>query len=187
MNNFQIVLLSMALVFNSWLFNLNSGVALSGETFKNKFSYTVIMFLVQLVMAGAGIWIGYKNGSLEVKVNMAISLSIMFIFGLKVLLTGIRMQTEEITFDFTDQKVTFFAALAEGITPLAIGVSIGLLSVHPYLHWIIVGMFLLSGILTALVLARRMGIASFKLRLGPIGGLFLLAAAIKLAISLTGF
>ncbi len=187
MNNFEIVILALALVFNSWIVYSNAGLVLSAEPLIRKVNYTGIMFLVQFVMAGAGIWIGYKTGSLEVRINMLISLSIMFIFGLKVLLTGIRTREEDRTFDYTDSKVTFFAALAEGITTLAIGISIGLLSLHAYLHWILIGLFLLSGIVTALLLAIRMGKESLKLKLGPVGGLLLLAAAIKLAINLTGF
>ncbi len=187
MNNFEIVILALALVFNSWIVYSYAGLVLSSEPVIRKVTFTGIMFLVQFVMAGAGIWIGYKTGSLEVRINMLISLSIMFIFGLKVLLTGIRNREEDRAFDYSDSKVTFFAALAEGITTLAIGISIGLLSFHAYLHWILIGIFLLSGIVTAILLAIRMGKEILKLKLGPVGGLLLLAAAIKLAINLTGF
>jgi putative Mn2+ efflux pump MntP len=187
MNNFEIIILALALVFNSWSSYLNAGIVLTDEPVIRKAYYTGIMFLLQFIMAGAGIWVGYKVGSTEVSVNMLISLSIMLIMGLKVLLSGIRQQTQEKTFEYTDTKVTFFAALAEGITPLIIGLAIGLLSIHPYLHWLIIGLFLLTGILTGLVLAARTGINSLKLRLGPIGGLLLLAAAIKLALNITGF
>jgi len=187
MNNFEIVILALALVFSSWISYLNAGLVLANESLGRKFYYAGIMFLFQFLMAGAGIWVGNKVGSIEVKADMLISLSIMLIIGLKVLLSSIRPQTEEKTFDYTDNKVTFFAALAEGITPLIIGIAIGLLSIHPSLHWFLIGFFLLSGILTGLILAVRMGVNSLKLRLGPIGGLLLLAAAIKLALNLTGF
>ena len=187
MNNFEIVIIAFALVFNSWMSYLNAGVVLSKESFIRKFNYFGIMFLMQFVMAGAGIWIGFKTGTFEARTNMAISISILFIFGLKVLLEGIRTQTKEKDFDFTELKVVLLSALAEGITPLAIGIAIGLLSLHPYLHWLLTGGFLFAGILTALVVAASMGSGSFKLRLGPFGGLLLLAAAIKMTISLTGF
>lgn len=187
MNNFEIIILALALVFNSWSSYLNAGIVLADEAFSRKAYFTGIMFLLQFIMAGAGIWVGYKVGSAEISVNMLISLSIMLIMGLKVLLSGIRQQTQEKAFEYNDTKVTFFAALAEGITPLIIGLAIGLLSIHPYLHWLLIGLFLLAGILTALILAARMGINSLKLRFGPIGGFLLLAAAIKLALNITGF
>jgi putative Mn2+ efflux pump MntP len=187
MNNFEIVILALALVFNSWMPYLNAGVVLSGESFARKANYSGIMFLLQFLMAGTGIWIGYKTGGLDERTNMAISLSIMFIFGLKALLEGIRLQDQEKEFDYTDIKVILLSALAEGITPLAIGISIGLLSLNPYLHWLLIGGFLFAGIIIAFLVAVTMGSGSFKLRLGPFGGLLLFAAAIKMTISLTGF
>lgn len=187
MNNFEIVILAVALVFNSWISYLSAGTVLSKEPFKRKAIYAVIMFLLQFLMTGAGIWVGYKTGAFELRVNMAISLSILFIFGLKSLLTGIRTQAQQKDYDYTDIKVVLLAALAEGITPLAIGISIGLISVHYYTQWIITGTFLLIGIITALSSVSKMGAVSFKLRFGPIGGLLLLAAAIQMAINLTRF
>lgn len=187
MNNFEIIILALALIFNSWITYVNAGIVLSKEPLSRKVYFAGIMFFFQFVMAGAGIWIGYKVGSIEVRVNMLISLSILLIFGLKVLLSGIRTQTEERAFDYADNKVTMFAALAEGITSLGIGLAIGLLSAHPYLHWIVTGIFLITGVLTGLFVANRMGSDSLKLRLGPIGGFLMLAAAFKLIINLTGF
>ncbi len=187
MNNFEIVILALALVFNSWSTYLNAGISLSDELLIRKIRYSGIMFFVQFIMAGAGIWIGFKTGSLEVRVNMAISLSIMLIFGLKVLLTGIKTSMDEKSFDYTDLKVTFLASLAEGITPLAIGIAVGLLSMSPYMHWLITGTILLAGIVSGLIVSARMRNESFKLRFGPIGGLLLLAASIHMATKLIGF
>ena len=65
MNNFEIVILALALVFNSWIVYINAGLVLSAEPFIRKVNYTGIMFLVQFVMAGAGIWIGYKTNIIK--------------------------------------------------------------------------------------------------------------------------
>ena len=187
MNNFEIVILALALVFNAWTTYVNAGIVLSKESFMRKTYYTGIMFFLQFVMAGVGIWVGYKVGSFEVRVNMLISLSLLLIFGLKVLLTAIRTPTEEPEFNITDNKLVMFTALTEGITPLAVGIAIGLLSLHPYLHWLVIGIFLLTGILIGLLIANRTNSGSPKLRFGPISGLLLLAAAIKLILNLTNF
>ncbi|MDO9255388.1 MAG: manganese efflux pump [Bacteroidales bacterium] len=187
MNNFQIILLALAILFNSWSTYLNAGIVLSREPFVRKMYFTGIMFFLQFIMAGVGIWAGNKFCSADVRVNMMISLSIFLVFGLKILLLEIRTQADENAFDFTDNKVVMFAALAEGITPLFIGTAIGVLSLHPYMHWMGIGIFLLAGILIGLWEAKRMGSDAFKLRFGPIGGLLLLAAAIKLILNLTSF
>lgn len=187
MNNFEIIILALALVFNSWSSYINAGIVLASEPAFRKFRYTSIMFILQFLLAGAGIWVGYKVGGIELRINMLISLSIMLIFGLKVLFTGIRIQTEEKAFDYTNNKVTAFAALAEGITPFIIGIAIGLLSVSVYLHWFLIGIFLLIGNIAGMFVASRKGINALKLRLAPIGGLLLLAASIKLALNVTNF
>lgn len=187
MNNFEIVILALALVFNSWSTYLNAGIVLSKELLIRKVYYSGIMFFFQFVMAGVGIWFGSKFGSIEVRVNMLISLSILLLFGIKVLLSALRNQVDERTFDYTDNKILLFASLAEGITPLVIGTAIGLLSLHPYLHWLVIGFFLLTGILMGLITTIRLGVDSLKLNLGPIGGILLLAAAIKMILSLSRF
>ena len=87
MNNFEIILLAFALVFNSWIAYINAGIVLSGEALVRKVNYAGMMFLIQFIMLGAGIWIGYKTGSLEIRQKMLICLSMMFIFGIKDLLT----------------------------------------------------------------------------------------------------
>jgi putative Mn2+ efflux pump MntP len=187
MNSFQIAILALALLFNSWMPYLNAGIVLSGEPLISKIKYAGIMFVIQFCMTGAGVWVGYKAGSLEVTTNMTISLSILLIVGLKVLLTGIKMPTQEKAFDYVDNKVTLIAALAEGITPLFVGTAIGLLSLHPYTHWFLIGGLLLVGIIAGLAMVSGIGSNSLKLRLGPIGGLLMIAASIKMIISLSGY
>jgi putative Mn2+ efflux pump MntP len=187
MNNFEIIILALALVFNAWTTYVNAGIGLLKESFLRKVNYTGLMFFSQFLMTGVGIWVGYKVGSFEVRVNMLISLSILLIIGLKVLLTAIRNQAEETESDLTDNKVLLFTSLTEGIIPLAIGIAIGLLSLYPYLHWLVIGVFLITGILMGLILANRKSSGSLKLRLSHISGLLLLAASIKLILNLTSF
>jgi len=187
MNNFEILILALALVFNSWNSYVNAGIALTKEPLVRKVYYLGITFLAQFSMAGSGIWIGFKVSSFEAKTNIIISLSIMLIVGIRILFWGIRQQPQEKTIEYTDNSVTLFAALAEGITPLFIGFAIGILSLHPYLHWLLIGLFLFMGIIAGLVVSMRTGISSLKIRLDYIGGFLFIAAAIKLALNITQF
>lgn len=184
MNTFEIVILALALVFNSWSTYLNAGLVLLGETTIRKIRYGIWMLLLQFIMAGVGIWIGNRIGNVELRINMLISIAILLIFGMKVLLTTIKIQSQEKAFDYTDHKVVFFAALAEGITPMIIGLAVGLISAQLYLHWILIGIFLFLGIISGLVIASKTGLEARKIRLGPIGGFLLLAAALKLILNI---
>lgn len=187
MNTFEIIVVALALVFNSWILYLNAGIALAGASLIRKLNYAGIMFGMQFLLSGVGIWIGYRTGSLEPKINLMISISIFFIFGLKVLLSGIKTHMEDKAFDYAESKVNFLTGLAEGITALVLGIAVGLLSEQPFLHWMLTAVFLLFGMLFALLFAPVINNSSMKLRLAPIGGLLLLAIAIKLTINLTGF
>jgi len=187
MNTFETVLIALALIFNSWGSYLNAGIILTAEKGLQKAQYVSKTFVLQFIMAGTGIWLGFKLSSIELQYNMMISMAILFIFGLKVLMSYIKSSVQEKTYDYTDNKVTVLAALADGITPLAVCVSIGLLSLHPYLHWMLIGILFFVAIVAGLFTASRIGARSLQLRVGPIGGILLLAAAFKLAINLIGF
>jgi len=187
MNNFEIIILALALAFNSWNAYVNAGLLLAKSPLSRRIYYSGITFLMQFVMAGTGIWAGNKTCSFEMRTNMMISLSLMLLVGLKMLLEGIRSQTQETPSTFTENKSTFFAALYEGIIPFIIGISIGLLSEHPYLHLLLIGLFLISGIIAGLVVAFRMGVNALKLKFNFIGGFLFIAAAIKLALTITRF
>jgi putative Mn2+ efflux pump MntP len=187
MNNFEITILALALVFNSWNSYLNAGIIMKADQLARKINFTGIMFLVQFIMAGAGIWLGFKLGSFEMRTNILISLSILLVTGLKVLLSGIRSQTDELTKELADTKTMFFSALLEGIIPLFIGIAIGFLSKSPYLHWFLIGLILLSGILAALLVASRKGPGALKNTFESVGGFLLLSIAIKLALNIIRF
>ena len=187
MNNFEIVILAMALVFNSWNAYVKAGLLLSKEPVVRRLYSSSITFLIEFSMAGTGIWIGFRTASAEMRTNILISLSIMLLVGLKVLFTVIRAQSQDPDPEYSVNKRTFFAALLEGIIPLFIGISIGLLSLQPYLHWLLIGLFLLLGIITGQVTAivKKENALNFKVEF--IAGFLFIAAAIKLALNITGF
>jgi len=54
MNNFEIVILALALVFSSWTAYLNAGIVLSKEPLLRKLYFTGIMFFFQFMLAGVG-------------------------------------------------------------------------------------------------------------------------------------
>lgn len=185
MNNFEIIILALALVFNSWNWYMNAGLILSQEPIIRKIKFSALIFSLQFLMACTGIWLGFKVGSFEMQTNIIISLSIMLVVGLKVLLTGFRGQETESPKDFTDYKTASFMALVEGIVPLFIGISIGLLSTTPYLHCLLIGLFLLTGIFAGRVCTKQYGKLSFKIKLNTVAGLLFLSAALKLALNIT--
>jgi len=187
MNKFEIVILAIALVLNSLSVYIGAGIILAREAYGRKAIFGSIMFVVQFLMVGAGIWIGYKMGSYAMQTNMIISVCILVIFGLNVLLTNINANSRDEVPDFTNNSVIVLAALAEGITPLSIGIAFGLVSLQLVNQWLLTGVIMLVGIISGISLGSRLGSNSRKLRFGPVGGLLILAVAIKLIINMMGF
>lgn len=187
MNNFEIVILALALVFDSWEKYVNAGLALAGESITRKYYYSGITFIIQLIMTGTGIWVGSRAGSFDMRTNILISLSIMLVIGLRILLTVFRQQLRKDENDYTEDKRTFFAALSEGVTPLFIGISVGFLSIHLVLHWILISFFLFTGIVTGLVVAKLKGTQALRYKFGMAAGFLFIAAAIKLALNISMF
>ncbi len=188
MSTFKIVILALALVFSSWPAYIHAGIRLAKEPLFRRINYSGIMLSVQFLLAGAGLYIGTKTGSFDQKVNMTISLVLILIIGLSVFLTGIKLPSEQgESPDQADTKVIFLSALVEGIASLAIGLAIGLLSANLFLHWIVIGVFYLIGIVSAITLASIFGNRSLRFKVAPIGGFLFLAASLKLILTLTGY
>ncbi len=188
MSTFKIVILALALVFSSWPAYILAGIRLAKEPLFRRINYSGIMLSVQFLLAGAGLYIGTKTGSFDQKVNMTISLVLILVIGLRVFLAGIKLpQAQDESSDPADAKVTFISAIVEGIASLAIGLAIGLLSVNPFLHWIVIGVFYLIGIVIAITMASMMGNRSLRFNLAPFGGFLFLAAALKIILTLTGY
>lgn len=187
MNTFEIAILAFALVLNSFSVYISAGISLRSEHQGRKALFGAVMFFVQFLMVGAGLWIGNRLGSYVVQTNMMISVCILIIFGLKVLLGNINSVSNRKTFDFSESSVILLTALAEGTTPLAIGISFGLVSQHPIMHWMATAIILLLGIISGMSFGLNLGKHSLKLRFGPIGGLLILSVAIKLIINMMGY
>ena len=78
-------------------------------------------------------------------------------------------------------------SIAEGITPLIISITAGLTTEKNISSWFIFVIMQLIAIFTGLILGAKYEARSLRFRTGPIGGLIILAASLKLLIDLVGF
>jgi putative Mn2+ efflux pump MntP len=187
MNSIQIAILALALALNSFMTYLTAGYVLRDESGIRKMRFGLIVLMSQILMSGTGLWLGVKIGILAANSNYYISLGILLIMGLKIVFDSIRTRPEDKAFDFSDTRVIVMLSIAEGITPLVIGIAIGLVAEYVLLPWIILAILQFLSILIGLIAGSRYGVASFRFRLGPVGGLIMLAAALKLLIDLIGY
>ncbi len=187
MNNFQIGILAVALALNSFATFLIDGFVLRPEDLARKIRFALVNLFFQAIMAGAGLWLGVKMGTLAVNSNFYISLGILSVMGLKIIFDSVRTRQEDKSFDLSEMHSIVLLAVAEGITPLIVGISIGLTVEILLIPWIILVLLQAAAILSGLVYGPHHGTASVRFRSGMLGGLILLAAALKLLMNLIGY
>jgi putative Mn2+ efflux pump MntP len=187
MNYFQSAIIALALALNLLGAGIAGGIALKGAGSSRKVAFLGSMFFFQLTATGTGLWIGSRIGLFSSASNYTIALGIFMIMGLKVILDSLKTRTEGKVFDFTDNQVLIMFSLAEAITPLAVSIALGLISSQVAVPWMILSSFLLVAIFTGLILGSGSESSALKLRFGPVGGLILLAAALKLLLNLLGY
>lgn len=187
MNAIQIAILSLALALNSFQTYLIAGNTLKNEQPGRLLRFLLIMLASQVLMSGTGLWLGLRIGGLAIQSNYYIAFGILLIMGIKIIMDSIRQKPEDKTFDLTDLRMIIMLSVAEGITPLIVSSAIGLTMQTILPAWMILTLFQLIAIITGIVVGSRYSALATRLRTGPIGGLIMIAAALKLLIDLVGF
>lgn len=186
-NTFEVILLSIGLVLALWINCTIAGSMLIVDKLKNKSIFGGIFIAVQILMLGAGMWIGSRISLPDLKPNLLMSVAILFIFGIKIVFTSVKNNPRDKVYDYSDASVIGLSAIGEGINTLGIGLAIGLISELLFNHWLISSGILVIGLSLAILIGSALGKDALKLRFGPVGGLIMIAAAIKLTITLAGF
>jgi manganese efflux pump family protein len=187
MNSIQISILAFAVALNSFMSFFASGTSLHLTDFDQKLRTGFAVFFVQVVMLGAGLWLGIRVGILAENSNYYISLCILLFIGLKMIFESLRNLAEKDKSDLRVMRELFIFSFSEGITPLLLGMSIGLAVDSLLQAWIILICFQTIAIITGFYLGAREARIKLGFKLEIVAGLIVLAAALKLLISLIGY
>lgn len=186
MNSIQIAIIALGLAMNSFMSFFYSGASLKTADFDQKLQTGTIIFLLQVAMLGAGLWLGIRIGILAEDSNYYFSLGILFLIGIKIIFDSISSRPENISI-LTDKRELTIYALSEGILPLFLGIAVGLVVDVLMTSYLILIVFQTIALLSGFYLSSRNTIISPRIKLELIGGLIILAAALKILISLIGF
>lgn len=187
MNSIQLIILSIGIALGSLIVFITDGFVLKNENWIKKSRLILIMFLFLSFMCGTGLWLGIRIGLMSGASNYYAAVAILLIMGIKVIFDSIRTRPEEKAYDLLDMRTVLMHSLAEGITPFIIATAIGLTLEIWLLPWLLMSTILLLAIIGGVMAGTYSGSSILKLRTGPIGGLILLAAAIKLLIDIIGY
>ena len=186
MNSIQIAILALGLALNSFMNFFFSGTSLKSIDFDQKLRIWTIIFISQVLMLGAGLWLGIRIGILAENSNFIISLCILLFIGLKIIFESIRSRPENISI-LTEKRELIIFSLSEGILPLLLGIAVGMVVDVLMTAWIILIIFQTIALITGFYLSSGNNKITFGIKLEIIGGLILLAAALKMLISLIGY
>jgi len=187
MSVFTIILLAFAVALKVFPASITGGVVLKTEQAAIRTRFMVVMVITLVLMIALGIMLGMNVGRISESSNKVMALSILLIVGLKVFLDSIRTRPQDKAFDTSDFKVLILMSLAESIVPMAVSLAVGL-QVESFLRpWLILACFLTAAVLSGFFAGNKMGAQSFKMRTGPVGGLFLIAASLIMIIDLIGY
>lgn len=179
MNTFQLILLALAVGF----YYLNTGIAggysLIGSDKKHLFGFQISLILFLLSATFIGLLFGKALAALSGDMVVYIASGMLLVIGLKMLFDSLNNKITSKVFDFTDRKIVNLFALGESINMLLIATGIGLLAEHTFIAVLILGIPLILAIVSGPFLVQSMGKEALKLRLGPIGALIIIAAAIQ--------
>lgn len=187
MNNFQISIIAVGLAMNLMTSSVAGGVILKGSAMSRQAIYILVMAAFQALATGAGLILGNRIGMLSESHNAIIALFILLIMGIKVTLDTLRTKPEAKSFEVNDNRIMLMVSLAEAFTPLAVSIAVGLVVNEIMVPFLIIWIIQLLAIMAGIAAGSVMGGQAYKLRLGPVGGLILLAAAMKLIINVIGY
>jgi putative Mn2+ efflux pump MntP len=187
MNNFEIVILSLALVLCSRSFRSRRIPKQTKSGNAKRYNTAAALWLFESLLVAAGMGIGIQLSGYAEDNDTVISLSLLFIVGLTIILTGFRSLPVQNKRTATDSPVYWLNALPEGMPVLATAVSVGLISESPLIHALIFISALGAGMIFQLFEKPSQKTPAGILQSEMLAGILLLAAAIKLALNLTGY
>jgi len=187
MSSFTIILLALAVALTVFPASITGGVVLKTEQAGIRARFMAVMVIILVLMTALGLVLGMNVGRISESANKVMALSILLIVGLKVFLDSVRTRLQDRAFDTSDFKVLFLMSLAESIVPMAVSLAVGL-QIETFLRpWLIFTCFLTLAVVSGFFAGNKMGARAFKMRTGPIGGLFLIAASLIMIIDLIGY
>lgn len=187
MSSFTIILLAFAVALTVFPAGITGGVVLKMEQAGIRARFMAVMVIVLVLMTALGLVLGMNVGRISESANKVMALSILLIVGLKVFLDSVRTRPQDKAFDTSDLKVLVLMSLAESIVPMSVSLAIGL-QIETFIRpCLIFAGFLTVAVVSGFFAGNKMGALAFKMRTGPIGGLFLIAASLIMIIDLIGY
>jgi manganese efflux pump family protein len=179
MDYITILIIALGLSFDTFAVSVSYGVIRNGILFRQASWIAIVMAVFQGGLTITGYYLGSIISDALKAVDHWIALGLLSFLGVKMIIEGLKKNTDEETKDFSSTIVLLTIALGTSIDAFAVGISFALLEVKIWDAGIVIS----AVTFLASMAAIRIGKSAGK-RLGNkveiIGGLLLIAIGVKI-------
>jgi manganese efflux pump family protein len=179
MDYITILIIALGLSFDTFAVSVSYGVIRNGILFRQASWIAIVLAVFQGGLTIAGYYLGSIISDALKAVDHWIALGLLSFLGVKMIIEGLKKNTDEETKDFSSSIVLLTIALGTSIDAFAVGISFALLEVKIWDAGIVIS----AVTFLASMAAIRIGKSAGK-RLGNkveiIGGLLLIAIGAKI-------
>jgi putative Mn2+ efflux pump MntP len=179
MDYITILIIALGLSFDTFAVSVSYGVIRNGILFRQASWIAIVLAVFQGGLTIAGYYLGSIISDALKAVDHWIALGLLSFLGVKMIIEGLKKNTDEETKDFSSTIVLLTIALGTSIDAFAVGISFALLEVKIWDAGIVIS----AVTFLASMAAIRIGKSAGK-RLGNkveiIGGLLLIAIGVKI-------
>jgi putative Mn2+ efflux pump MntP len=186
MNHLQILLLAVGLALISFNDIVSDGFALREAGNPKQLRYFLFLLTATILYVILGLFIGTSIGIVAGKVNAPIASAMLIAIGLKIMVEELLVPSAERINPASDIQTLIRTTLADGITPFIVSVAVGLLHIDFLSPLLILASVITFSAASGMLTGRTKIQKTKPVKLAAFGGLILLAAGLKMLITLLG-
>jgi manganese efflux pump family protein len=179
MDYFTILAIALGLSFDTFAVSLSYGVIRSGILFRQASRVAIVLAVFQGGLTVAGYFLGSIISSALKATDHWIALGLLSFLGIKMIVEGLKKNTEEVTRDFSRTIVLLTIALGTSIDAFAVGISFALLDVMIWEAGILIGAVTFLASMTAIRIGKSAG-ERLGNKVEIVGGLILIGIGLKI-------
>jgi putative Mn2+ efflux pump MntP len=179
MDYFTILVIALGLSFDTFAVSLSYGVIRNRILFRQASWIAIVLAVFQGGLTITGYFLGSIISDALKATDHWIALGLLAFLGIKMIIEGLKKNSDTETKDYSSTLVLFTIALGTSIDAFAVGISFALLDVRIWEAGIVIGAITFLASMTAIRIGKSAGD-----RLGNkveiVGGLLLIAIGLKI-------
>ena len=179
MDYLTIFAIALGLCFDTFAVSLSCGVVQHRILFRQALRVAFVFAVFQGGLTVAGYFLGTLVSDALQTLDHWIALGLLSFLGIKMLIEGMKAESQKITVDYTSSRILMTLAIGTSIDAFAVGISFALLDVMIWISGLIIGTVTFLASMTAIRIGKSAG-ERLGQKVEIAGGLILIAIGIKI-------